>query len=64
MSGGDCPLSPQSSGNSASFPFAVPILTPEERIGQVLAGRYKLESVLGQGGMGYVMGGQHELTGR
>ncbi|MEC7518657.1 MAG: protein kinase [Myxococcota bacterium] len=42
----------------------MPILTPEERIGQVLAGRYKLESVLGQGGMGYVMGGQHELTGR
>ena len=42
----------------------MPILTPEERIGQVLAGRYRLESVLGQGGMGFVMGGKHELTGR
>ena len=30
----------------------------------MLAGRYRLESVLGQGGMGFVMGGKHELTGR
>ncbi|MEZ4339953.1 MAG: serine/threonine-protein kinase [Sandaracinaceae bacterium] len=42
----------------------MPILTPEERIGSLLAGRYRLQSILGQGGMGVVLAGKHELTGR
>lgn len=42
----------------------MPLLTPQERIGTVIAGRYRIESMLGQGGMGVVLGGRHELTGR
>jgi serine/threonine-protein kinase len=42
----------------------VPILTPAERIGTVLAGRYRIEAILGAGGMGVVFAGKHELTGR
>ena len=42
----------------------LPILTPEERIGSLLGGRYRVESELGRGGMGVVMRGRHELTGR
>ena len=42
----------------------MPILTPDERIGTVLGGRYRIESILGQGGMGVVFEGAHELTGR
>lgn len=30
----------------------MPILTPEERLGQILAGRYRLEALLSTGGMG------------
>jgi serine/threonine-protein kinase len=42
----------------------VPILTPEERIGTTLDGRYRLDALLGQGGMGDVFAGAHVWTGR
>ncbi len=42
----------------------MPIPTAAERLGSVLAGRYRLDSILGEGGMGVVYAGRHELTGR
>jgi serine/threonine-protein kinase len=42
----------------------MPILRPEERIGAVLAGKYRIERVIGRGGMGVVLAGVHEWTGR
>lgn len=42
----------------------MPIVTPEERIGTLIAERYRIERIIGQGGMGVVLGGKHELTGR
>jgi serine/threonine protein kinase len=42
----------------------MPILTPHERIGSVVAGRYRLDSILGVGGMGVVFSSVHTWTGR
>src|SRR5215831_12383039 len=42
----------------------MPILTAEERIGSRLAGRYRLDAVLGTGGMGVLFRGVDEETGR
>jgi serine/threonine protein kinase len=42
----------------------MPILTPEERLGTVLGGRYELHRILGSGGMGVVFDGVHAFTGR
>ncbi len=42
----------------------MPILTAEERIGTTLAGKYRLDRILGKGGFGVVYAGVHELTGR
>ena len=42
----------------------MPILTHEERVGTLLAEKYRLASILGRGGMGAVFAGRHEWTGR
>ncbi len=42
----------------------MPIPTDEERIGTLVSERYRLEAILGQGGMGVVFGGSHTWTGR
>ncbi|MEM9196089.1 MAG: serine/threonine-protein kinase [Myxococcota bacterium] len=42
----------------------MPILTAEERIGSTLAGKYRLQRIIGRGGMGVVFAGLHEWTGR
>lgn len=42
----------------------MPILTPEERIGTTLGGKYRLGSLIGKGGMGMVFRGEHEFTKR
>jgi serine/threonine protein kinase len=42
----------------------MPILTTEERLGSYLAGKYRLDRVLGKGGFGVVYAGVHEWTGR
>ncbi len=42
----------------------MPIPTAEERIGTVLGGRYRLESILGTGGTSVVYTAQHSFTGR
>jgi serine/threonine protein kinase len=47
---------------SPSATAAVDVECP--RVGAVLAGRYLLERVLGQGGMGTVFAGRHVVTGR
>jgi serine/threonine protein kinase len=36
----------------------------DERVGQLLGGRYRLESIVGYGGMAAVYSGRHEGTGR
>ena len=42
----------------------MPILTPKERLGTQIAGKYHLSRILGKGGMGVVFGGKHSWTGR
>jgi len=42
----------------------MPILTAEDRLATLFAGRYRLESILGKGGMGVVFEGVHSWTGR
>lgn len=42
----------------------MPILTPEERVGTELAERYRIEKILGKGGMGVVYRGRHLWTER
>jgi eukaryotic-like serine/threonine-protein kinase len=41
----------------------MPILTPEERLGQDVAGRYRLDAVLSTGGMGVLFEATDENTG-
>lgn len=41
----------------------MPILTPEERLGQWVAGRYRLDAVLSSGGMGVLFRGTDTATG-
>jgi serine/threonine protein kinase len=42
----------------------MPILTPEERVGSTMAGKYRLESILATGGMATVFAGVHAWTER
>jgi len=42
----------------------MPILTAEERVGTVLAGKYRLLDVLAHGGMGVLFRAEHTWTGR
>ncbi|MEM9073137.1 MAG: serine/threonine-protein kinase [Myxococcota bacterium] len=42
----------------------MPILTPEERVGTDLAEKYRIERILGKGGMGVVFQGRHLWTER
>jgi serine/threonine protein kinase len=48
----------------ASRPSAErPSSDPEELVGTILGGKYELQSLLGEGGMGAVYEGHHELIG-
>ena len=42
----------------------MPILTDEERIGTIVGNKYRLNKILGRGGMGVVYAGEHTGTGR
>ncbi|MCB9595198.1 MAG: serine/threonine protein kinase [Sandaracinaceae bacterium] len=42
----------------------MPILTPEERLGTTVAGKYDLDRILGAGGMGVVFAAHHKWTNR
>ena len=42
----------------------MPILRPEERLDTIVAGKYRLDSILGRGGVGVVFKGEHEVTER
>ncbi len=42
----------------------MPILTPQERLGTTLGGKYRLERIIGHGGMGVVFEATHSWTER
>ncbi|MEZ4335302.1 MAG: serine/threonine-protein kinase [Sandaracinaceae bacterium] len=42
----------------------MPILLPRERIGTLVGDRYRLESIIGSGGMGAIFAGRHTWTER
>ena len=42
----------------------MPLLTDTERVGTTLGGKYRLDRILGRGGVGTVFAGVHAWTGR
>ena len=44
--------------------LGMPIPLPKERIGKRFAGKYRIDRILGRGGMGVVFGAMHEWTSR
>ena len=44
--------------------FVMTLMTPEERVGTILGGKYKLASVMAEGGMGVVFAAEHVVTQR
>jgi serine/threonine-protein kinase len=42
----------------------MPIPTPEERLGTTVAGKYRLDSIIGRGGAGVLYRAKHRWTGR
>lgn len=51
-------------GNAVRCLDHMAILTPDERVGAVLADRYEIQAVLAQGGMGVLFSARHVVTGR
>jgi len=43
---------------------SMPLATSEERLGTVIAGKYRIDAILGKGGMATVFAGEHEWTER
>ncbi|MDD9947750.1 MAG: serine/threonine-protein kinase, partial [Myxococcales bacterium] len=44
--------------------FAMPLMTPEERVGTTLGGKYRLARIMAEGGMGVVFAAEHVVTQR
>ncbi|MCB9598548.1 MAG: serine/threonine protein kinase [Sandaracinaceae bacterium] len=42
----------------------MPVLLPEERVGSIIAEKYRIDAIIGRGGMGVVFSGHHEWTDR
>jgi len=54
----------ETAGRPSNVQMSAPLVNPQAHVGDVIAGKYRVDRVLGEGGMGVVVAATHEQLGQ